>query len=300
MKTKNFLSLGIAVLLSAGIFSSCEQIETEELINLSEAEEVSFVDNMFEDVSMDADYVSFNEDVTNSKSSGDMPGCAVITIEYPEDTPYPRIVTIDFGEEGCAFTHQDVTITKKGKIIVSISDRFINPGAVRTVMLDSFYVNDNLIEGTRTMTNNGIGDNGFYSFTVELTGGKVITDEGLVIEREYTRTRAWIAGFDTPKYHFDDEFSVTGNGAGVNSDGISYIREITAELHIARNCPWILSGEITTIAEENDMVVDFGDGTCDNIATRSINGGEPEEFTMERRYRKRIGHRHQHQHQNNQ
>ena len=32
--------------------------------------------------------------------------------------------------------------------------------------------------------------------------------------------------------------------------------------------------------EHGTVFIDFGDGTCDNIATKSINDGEAEEFTL--------------------
>ena len=105
----------------------------------------------------------------------------------------------------------------------------------------------------------------------------------------FERTREWIYGEDTPYYHWDDEFHITGEGRGTNSEGVSYTKEITEELYVARNCPWIKSGKVRIDVGEDNIIINYGDGECDNLATKIVNGGEEEEFTLRWRYRIRRG-----------
>lgn len=287
-KILNVLFISAAMIVS---FTACDEKEDDntDIVTLSQAEEDSFVDNLYEEVSTDVDNVTMGEGLDLLKST-DSSDCPVITIEYPDTTArFPRIITIDFGDEGCSTSRMNEDIIKKGKIVVEITDQFMNQGATRTVTFVDFYVNDNLIEGTRLMANNGPNADGFYEFTLQLQNGKITTAEGVVIEREYTRTRTMIAGDDTPRYHWDDEFLVEGNGSGTTSDGFAFTNTITEPLYRARNCPWIKAGVTTTTVGEDEIVIDYGEGECDNLATRTVNGGEPEEFTMAFKYIRRTG-----------
>ena len=290
MKTKRFLTAFILSTAMLFAFTSCDKDETNETVTLSQAEEASFVDDIFEEVTTDVDNVLIGEGGALLKDGTIDSTCPIITIEYPDTTArFPRIITIDFGDEGCTMSRMNEEIVKKGKIIVEVTDSFMNQGATRTVTFVDFYVNDNLIEGTRLMANNGPNADGYYEFTMQLQNGKVTTPEGVEIEREYTRTRTWISGDDTPRYHWDDEFLIEGNESGLTSDGFAFTGTITEPLFKARNCPWFKSGVIATTVGEDEIVIDYGEGECDNLATRAINGGEPEEFTMEYRYMRRTG-----------
>ena len=291
MKTLKFSSIAFLSLFIASIITSCDKKEDSDLVTISQAEEASFADNVYESITNDVDNVIIGESSSLLKNGGLGDGCAVVTIEYPDSTRFPRIITIDFGEEGCTIVNNNSTITKKGKIIIEVSAPFFESGATRTTTFENLYINDNKIEGTRTATNEGRNDDGFLYFSISLENGKITTDEGVEISREYERTRIWIAGEETPRYHWDDEFMLSGTGSGVSSDGYSYTRTTTEPIYIARNCPWFKSGVVETVVGEDTIVIDFGDGTCDNLATRTINGGEPEEFVMEFRYRRRTGNR---------
>jgi hypothetical protein len=287
------------LILSAAIvvaFTSCDKDENtnDEFVTISNAEETSFVDNVYEEVSSDVDEVLLGEGgemLKDGEMGGGMgSGCPVVTIEYPDTTArFPKIITMDFGEEGCSISRHNEEMIKRGKIIVTVTDHFMNEGATRTVTFVDFYVNDNLIEGTKLMANNGPNADGFYEFTVQLQNGKITTDEGVEIEREYTRTRTMIAGYDTPRYHWDDEFLIEGSSSGVTSDGTTCSSTITTPLYKVRNCPWFLSGEVTSTIGEDEIIIDFGEGECDNVATKVVNGGEPEEFILEYKYQRRTG-----------
>jgi hypothetical protein len=45
------------------------------------------------------------------------------------------------------------------------------------------------------------------------------------------------------------------------------------------SCRWIVSGTIEMQAGENLVILDYGDGECDNIATITVNG-ETTEITL--------------------
>ena len=152
-------------------------------------------------------------------------------------------------------------------------------GSERTVTFMDFYVNDFKIEGTKTIINQGRNDDEQLYFSITLVGGKVSNDS-LSVSKDFSRTRTWISGEDTPRFHGDDEYLIEGFASGVNRKGISYTRTITSPLRTAVVCRWIKSGTVQILADGTaGILIDYGDGSCDNKATVTI-GSETREIEL--------------------
>ena len=196
--------------------------------------------------------------------------CPIIYVDHNDSTYWPKTVTINFGSEGCEGPFGNI---RKGVITIIVTDRYIKQGSVRTVTFNDFYVNDFKIEGTKTVTNEGRNDDGFMYFTVELTGGKVITPAGKEITHEFNRTRTWIEGELTKRWRWDDVYLIEGESTGVNRFGKTYTRTITSPLMVATACRWIMSGTIEIQPEDRSLILlNFGNGECDDVATITVNG----------------------------
>lgn len=270
----------IAALFLFGSLISCNNDETS--ISDDILDETTFAENVFEQLSADVDDVTFDADNIGGRTSdGDVEGyqkpmhrfgysgCATITKESPDDAYFPIVITIDFGE-GCESYFQQVI--KSGKIIITLTGRMKDAGSERIVTFENFYVNGNHIEGVRTTTNIGEG-----SFTCTLVGGRITTSDGDVITRDSRRLRKLISGADTDE-RWDDVYEITGSATGKIKE-LVYNKDITKALIRSKDCFWITSGTIETTIGDSLIITDFGDGTCDNIATRDIDG-EVEEITM--------------------
>ncbi|MGC9343552.1 MAG: hypothetical protein ACP5E3_12680 [Bacteroidales bacterium] len=194
--------------------------------------------------------------------------CKTITIEHPDNENFwPRTVTIDYGE-GCIGPNGR---TRSGKIIIVVNERYISEEYFRTVTFDNFYIDDYKIEGFKSVSNEGENENGNIYFSVNLEGGKVISPEGKEISREYSRIREWVAGSDTPRLRWDDEYMITGESEGINRKGIAYKRTILEPLYVSKDCRWIKSGNVQIEAEERETaILDYGDGSCDRLATVTV------------------------------
>ncbi|MBK7884406.1 MAG: hypothetical protein IPJ81_11930 [Chitinophagaceae bacterium] len=83
------------------------------------------------------------------------------------------------------------------------------------------------------------------------------------------------AGYQTPYNLLDDIFSMTGNHTVSNATGASRTSVITQPLQKKTICESIDKGTITIQGPNHTAVIDFGNGTCDNVATISINGNTP-------------------------
>jgi len=301
MKTIKTSLLTVAVILIS--LTGCNKEEGVDVAQDQDLlDETTFAENVFEQLASDVDEITFaNEDasarIAEDETDRKLPclwrfgfcDCAKITKEPDEDTYFPIVITIDYGD-GCESSLYNVV--KRGVIIITITGKMSEKGSQRIVTFDNFYINDNQIMGTFTLTN--LGD---ASFKRTLEGGMIITADGDTITRNSERIRTRKSGGDT-KERWDDIFEITGEASGKTAKGYEYTSLIITPLVKPVDCFWITSGIIEkTINDEDIIVIDFGDGTCDNVATKTINNGEPEEFLMNCRM-KRWKWRWRHQHRN--
>ncbi len=190
--------------------------------------------------------------------------CATVTKDTVAQT-----ITIDYGD-GCTGPNG---VTRKGKILVTYSGRHFELGSYRIVTFEDFFVDSLQIEGTRTVTNISESDTTEVIFETSLVGGKVTFGDGTFATREAEHVRTWYRGANPE----EDLATLTGSATGTNRDGVDYISEIISELVFKRECreervviP--VSGVMEMTSGENVATVDFGDGTCDNEVTVTING----------------------------
>jgi hypothetical protein len=282
MKARLSVITGMALI--AMMIVSCSTDEESSLLY----DETSFAENLFAQLTADVDEVVYISGSASGRFGlghfggyGPM-GCVTRTVETPEDADYPKTITIVFDDE-C----ESHGVVKSGTIIITLTGPPREEGSQRVVTFENFFVNGNQVSGTRTHTCLGNGN-----FTMILEDGMIITEDGKVIIREATRTRECIAGCDTwdPT---DDVYQITGSASGETSDGEVYSKEIIEPLIKQWDCPWIVSGIIETTIGETVITLDFGDGTCDNLAIRTVDG-ESEEIEMDGRIRKYWRKKHHH------
>ncbi|MEI6556505.1 MAG: hypothetical protein WCL70_13025 [Paludibacter sp.] len=191
-----------------------------------------------------------------------------ITVDKPDSLNFPKIITIDFGTAGYIDDRGD---TLKGKIIITVSDRLWKSGATKTIKPVDFYVNANNIKGIKSIVNNGLNTSKHPSMTVTVSDTIVRVDKSTII-RNSTRTRERIDNGGTPRFFWDDKFSITGTTIGINAKGIAYSIVITNPLIIYNNYPYFVQGTVTATTQTRTAVLDYGDGTKDRKATLTING----------------------------
>jgi hypothetical protein len=191
-----------------------------------------------------------------------------ITIDKPDSTNFPKIITIDYGTTGYIDSRND---TLKGKIIVTISGKLWKSGSTKTIRTVDFYVNDNNIKGVKVITDNGLNAAKDPSMTEDVSDTIILVDKSTII-RNSTRTRVRIDDNGTPKIFWDDKFSITGSTTGINAKGVAYTVEITNPLIIYNNYKFFVQGTISTTTQSRTAILDYGDGTKDNKATLTING----------------------------
>ncbi len=193
--------------------------------------------------------------------------CATITADT---TSNPMVLTIDFGNTNCLGADGN---NRRGVITATFTGKYRDPGTVISVSLQNYYWNDYKVEGTKTVTNEGLNGSGNLWYTVVVANAK-ITDPGgtWFVTWNSNRIREWIEGAGTATI-WDDVYLIDGTASGVNRRGNSFEVEITSPLRIELGCRWIVSGTLE-IKPQNiaTRYVNYGNGGCDDDAVVTING----------------------------
>jgi hypothetical protein len=154
-------------------------------------------------------------------------------------------------------------VLKNGSLIVNISNYFDVDSAECTVQLTDFSINNNIFSGTLNLKRKGSNEFEITTNNVNvIVGTKQISYEG-----------TWLCTMGTGAdvgLLYDNLLEVEEIGELVDKFG-SLVQTIGSDLHRDLTCNWFNQG----IAELEDsegesQILDFGDGSCDNVATVTL------------------------------
>lgn len=263
MKTlKHLLTWTAMVLLS---LTACNKEADEPSIpslDIAAATDNAKADDYFTDMQDQADAAA---DANGLRDAED--ACApTITIDT---LAMPHTMTIDFGTSDCTAANGRM---RRGVLAVTFTGSYREAGTVITVTPQGYYVNDNHVEGSRTITNMGLNEDHQPWFAVVDEATITAADGSWTATRHAERVRTWTAGSDTQTRQ-DDAYVVTGNGHGVNRNGVAYTSSIISPLHRHVGCPFITQGTVQVLRENMPTrTIDYGNGDCDNTYTVTVNG----------------------------
>jgi len=181
--------------------------------------------------------------------------------------------TIDFGTNGCTLPNGNVV---KGIIVISF---VYEPNATShtvTYTFNNFYHNDIKFNGTKTFTRTmttGAAPHPIVTMNMDLTATLA---DGRVFTRTGQRIREHIEGAGNTSWT-DDVYSVTGSWTTTFPNTTVQTATITTPLIVKMSCvsqnkPLIVQGIITFVRGAHSATLNFGDGTCDNLAIFTKDG----------------------------
>jgi hypothetical protein len=266
--------------------TSCNKDDAKEENNITQ-DEISTsakIDDVADDISKIVEE-QFNPDTgienRGTSTANLLPECATVT-RMPE-TGFPAVgqnitKTIDFGTTGCVFPITGAIL--KGKIIVTIPYQPTSNVHTATYTFVDFYHNARKVVGTKTFIRT------FTPATASTTAKLVVVMnmdltvtliDGRVITRTGSRTRELVEGLNTPLVFVDNIYKVTGEwfttfpNAGVKTSTITSPLLLKIACSVT-NKSIFSKGVITFTRNNNTATLDYGDGTCDNVAVFTRNG----------------------------
>ncbi len=270
MRTKVFYSGILSIFLLSFMTISCskdsEEITDNSTIDLTAeqsaktAETEKVTDGLFNIID-----IAFSEEEEEAgRTTSFFPSCVVITVSMQNGV---KFVTLDFGL-GCELPNGNIV---SGKIHLT----YLLPQAGTTTItytLENFARNNKFIEGEGSLFRERNNANGNPQHTVnhELL---VTFPNGLVVDVDGTRVAEWIEGVGSGSWS-DNVFSVTGNRELNFNTGFSHYAIVIEALRKEVSCPHFVSGQVEITRNNGNGILDYGDGTCDNLAILTINGIE--------------------------
>lgn len=272
MKTKHFFQAAIALFVSASIFVSCEQdTTTDELAQTNTTTSVnveSYVD-IISNLITDVDETTEEASSKTATKETFLDRC--FDVNYYENTDgafWPRSWSVVYSADGCTDFHGNI---RTGQIDVLLTAYWKEEGSTRTTTYNGFSFNENAYEGTLTIANTGQNADGQLTFTRQFDGSITNLDEQ-TFSWTCNKDVVMTAGQETFPFQ-DDEYAVTGTANGNDYEGNDFTMTINTPLIYVGCSRFPVSGTLTiSTAGQSDIVIDYGDGTCDDIATATQDG----------------------------
>ncbi len=268
---KAFFALSIITIL----LCACKE-EIPELNSTQSCQDNAIAENIFNDVGYIVElglqnngqikscpsYKIMNVDTSSIDTLINNVGCNIDTL------------IIDFGSDDCLHNGK----LRRGVINVTYTGKYRQNHSIIRTTFDNYYVSNNLIQGERIVTNQGINSRGNMWVRIKVKNASITTANGNgIINWESEREREWVNGENTYFNILDDEYKTTGTASGNGLNGNSFTMTIIDSLHIDLGClpDYCLIKSGTVKISPNgyaDRIINYGDSLCDCNAEVIING----------------------------
>jgi hypothetical protein len=274
MKTNQLiLKTCLIIAASALMLTGCKKDEEDN--DTSASSDNAFAEATYNDVTNISDEAGVSGSLSNYRTGpaaddGILTSCATITFDSV-NTSDQDTIHINFGTTNC--TGNDGR-NRRGEILVYYSGHYRDSASTHTITFNNYYVNDNQVLGTKTVTNQGHNAQGHLVYSININGQINLANNAGTITWVSQRQREWTQGESTA-YWNDDVYSITGSASGTGSDGHTFTATITSPLirNMAIGCRrHFVQGTFDLTPDSRPTrTVDFGSGACDDVATVTIN-----------------------------
>lgn len=285
---KNLILTSIVLfVLTSVMLTSCEQENSsiddetlnQDLANATtqtEIDEISEgVDDIIDNTSFDftSNVVEKGSDTKTNDEQAFLPDCVTITKVITSNS---KKVTLDYGD-GCTTRNENYL---SGKIIIEMKYNSEEKSINIDYSFDNFYFNSKKVEGEVHKYRIRINENGNPEATIK-RDIKITWEDDSFVTIIGERKREWVEGFGNDLWG-DNVFLITGNWT-VTNDGTVISVTVLEALKRSVACRFLVSGIIEIQENDRKIVLDYGDGTCDDLAIVTINGEEHEIHLKKRR-----------------
>ncbi|HZY79041.1 MAG TPA: hypothetical protein VFE50_05920 [Cyclobacteriaceae bacterium] len=250
---------------------------TDELLAIADAESASDIRGLRMSKNGGAtirNYDANGNEVTpgaalTAKGKNGPQGCSFSGKQFPEvDSLLSRIVktVIDFGS-GVTYRRDTVEIIREGKIIITRTSD--GTAITETTVFENYEVNGIRIEGTKKRTSTFDEETGAGSSTTTVSGGKITFTDGTVAT--WTSDRSRTSNIDDGVITTVVDTNVTANGEVIYSHKTT--SPLTENIACKGRRPAPVRGVVETTYRNDNISIDFGDGSCTNrTITMTVNG----------------------------
>ena len=260
--------IGITLSILTVLLYACkdEDVITQNDLASTQATQVHlFAEKIFDNIGK-----TVEEGFTDNGQNKSCPSYSIINADTSDvDT---LIINFGNGDPSCL----NYEILRSGKIVITYTGGYRDSLSVITTTFDNYYINYNLVQGERIVTNQGRNNSGNMWFTIDVNNASINTNNNGTIDWESSRVREWVSGQETYFDISDDRYKITGSASGNAANGNAFAVEITESLDVDLGCLFscvIKSGK-TKISPNGypDRIINYGDSICDCNVDVIING----------------------------
>ena len=268
MKTMRIITGSLLIAGMTFLYTGCKKESTNTAADTSAVHNNFLAETAFDNATQWSDQAMAGHNLKSTLTDTVYMGtCVLATLDL---STMPYTLVIDFGPTNCQCNDMKY---RRGKIIVHFTGNYRAAGTVITYTFDNYFINDNQITGVKTVTNKGRNPADHLWWETVVNGSVIKANNGGTFTWNSTREHEWTEGESTPFVWWDDVYLVTGSASGIGTDGKTYTVTITSPLKKKLNCEWLESGVLDIQVKDLPLLIlDYGNGTCDNIATATING----------------------------
>lgn len=265
---KVFKYAALTVIISASIIACTKKEEAQVDIETQTSVDNSIAEQAFVEIVPVVNQIGINEPGINKTDTNAVNFSCAKYVITGDTANFPAggavTITIDYGESGCMDNDGRV---RKGKVIAVFNNKWNVDGATANITLENYSVGNINYTGSMLLTRNSS-----TSLSYAVSNAKC-TDGTFTISYECSKTIEKIQGASTDSIWIDDVYKFTGTSAGVNRNGKKFTTKIVEPLIKKNSCKWIDTGVIEVTPEGlATRSFNFGNGTCDDKATVTING----------------------------
>lgn len=261
----------LPLLLFGFIITSCdkeeESLPEETSFSSENSARAAKVDNIAES-SFNIMERAFVENETQGKGLGGgtlFPACTEITVGVQGNK---ITILLDFGES-CTLNNGNIV---SGSIFMEYGPLISGTYTIEYAFQD-FVFNGNGVSGGGEILYEIANSNGNPQSTVNETITVSFPGNSVTGTRTGLRVSEWVEGVGSGNWQ-DNVYHVTGHWQTVFSNGFERSGKVITPLVFKNNCRYIVEGKLEVAQDGLTAMVDFGDGTCDNMAVFIFNGQE--------------------------
>lgn len=270
--------LSIATLsLSLFFLNSCKKKDNEVDTETQSVVDNSICEQEFMQIQPTTNNLAINTKGTGAKkvTANSFLLAACDTLVYISgDTTYANLSSPpkwQFSFTSCSAANHD-GVVRTGTILVTFLGKPKTAGSKAIIKMLNYKVNNNItyacdsiVVTTQASTSTTKG------FQVEIINGVCTGGTGWTIKYSSNKTIT-MNNNGTPLVFVDDFTTVSGTSNGTNREGRNFSVTINSIIK-PLNCKWITSGSLDLTPEGlSKRTVDYGNGTCDDDATYTVNG----------------------------
>lgn len=176
----------------------------------------------------------------------------------------PVTFEIDYGTTGCLGLDG---VIRTGKLQIVTAKRWSSNNNQVTVNLVNYQANGVTYSGQVTITKVDS-----VTLNTKVINGHC-TNGSWNIDWSCDKTLKQTAGYSTKTDETDDEYQIIGTANGKNREGRTFTTTITTPITKKSSCKYISSGTVNLTPDGfKTRTVDYGNGTCDDDATFTVDG----------------------------